>query len=355
MWLGVVLHGIIPYQTTPRPGWPTDSETSIYTDILYGYLHSFRMPLFFLIAGFFANFLLKRIGTRHFLEHRVKRILLPFVLSLIVIVPASNYVFAINRLYFTPSIGNIFIAAFNQSLNWTGFYHLWFLYYLMIMYILLVITRQYTKLPIFVTQNFTEAKYLASSVILVAVQFFFFDGHIEPWTGIIPKAGQLLYYSYFFVIGYLIFNNQHFLFKNVVLRFLYLPIGLLLVILTKAYGEILPYWIFSITVSLQSILLVLGNIAVFINIFTRESKALRYLSDASYWFYLIHLPVVVALQLLLLEVEVSLWIKIILVITVTTTLSIISYQYFVRYTWAGVLLNGKKKKKPSSFKPKLTI
>ncbi len=46
------------------------------------WLHSFRMPLFFLISGFFANMMLRKYGVKQFLFRRWWRIGAPFLVSL---------------------------------------------------------------------------------------------------------------------------------------------------------------------------------------------------------------------------------------------------------------------------------
>ncbi len=50
------------------------------------WLHSFRMPLFFLISGFFANMMLGKYGARHYLLRRWWRIGAPLVIAMIVLV-----------------------------------------------------------------------------------------------------------------------------------------------------------------------------------------------------------------------------------------------------------------------------
>src|SRR5207237_72563 len=57
-------------------------------DVLLGLIHGFRMPLFFLLAGFFAHLLWQRSGTRGFLVHRALRVGLPFAIGMVTIVPA---------------------------------------------------------------------------------------------------------------------------------------------------------------------------------------------------------------------------------------------------------------------------
>ena len=53
MLLGIVLHATIAYRVVPFPTWPKDPQHSLWAyDFLYFVIHSFRMPMFFLIAVF---------------------------------------------------------------------------------------------------------------------------------------------------------------------------------------------------------------------------------------------------------------------------------------------------------------
>jgi len=66
------------------------------------------------------------------------------------------------------------------------------------------------------------------------------------------------------------------------------------------------------------------------------------LSDSSYWLYIIHLPVVTALQVALAPVHVSCWVKFGLVCAVAIPFSLATYQYLVRPTVVGLVLNGRR-------------
>ena len=59
MMLGIVLHGSQWYLTEPPGGlpMPLDSSTSYLFDVLMHFIHSFRMPLFFVLAGIFTSLL----------------------------------------------------------------------------------------------------------------------------------------------------------------------------------------------------------------------------------------------------------------------------------------------------------
>ena len=56
MLLGIVLHGSMFYLTTPPPSIPipTDRNNAQVFDLIFEFIHSFRMPTFFVVAGFFA-------------------------------------------------------------------------------------------------------------------------------------------------------------------------------------------------------------------------------------------------------------------------------------------------------------
>jgi peptidoglycan/LPS O-acetylase OafA/YrhL len=68
----------------------------------------------------------------------------------------------------------------------------------------------------------------------------------------------------------------------------------------------------------------------------------RYLSDASYWIYLVHLPVVMALQVVAAQCSAPWWVEFTLIVAVTIALALLTYHWLVRRTWLGAVLNGKR-------------
>ena len=69
---------------------------------------------------------------------------------------------------------------------------------------------------------------------------------------------------------------------------------------------------------------------------------IRYLSDASYWTYLIHLPLVMAAQVLVLDLTAPWWAKMGLVVVAVTAVCLITYELLVRHTFIGKALNGRR-------------
>ena len=69
---------------------------------------------------------------------------------------------------------------------------------------------------------------------------------------------------------------------------------------------------------------------------------MRYLSDASYWLYLMHLPLIIVLQGAAQDWTLPSALKLALLIAVTSGVLLLVYEWGVRYTPLGTLLNGKR-------------
>ena len=91
MLLGILLHAGLSF--APLFPWPVQDErqSGIY-GLLFAAIHGFRMPVFFVLSGFFTAMLWRRRGLKSVLSHRFRRVLLPFLLGLVTIVPALIWI-----------------------------------------------------------------------------------------------------------------------------------------------------------------------------------------------------------------------------------------------------------------------
>ena len=72
------------------------------------------------------------------------------------------------------------------------------------------------------------------------------------------------------------------------------------------------------------------------------SASRRYIADASYWIYLIHLPIVAALQVVISPLDWPWPVKFATILLVALPVMLASYQLFVRYSFIGAVLNGRR-------------
>ena len=71
---------------------------------------------------------------------------------------------------------------------------------------------------------------------------------------------------------------------------------------------------------------------------------MRYISDSSYWLYVAHLPLIIVIQAVMRTCPIPAFVKFTIVCTLTGALLLASYQYCVRYTRIGAMLNGPRKR-----------
>jgi fucose 4-O-acetylase-like acetyltransferase len=147
MAMGIVLHAawiMIPGEAgAPK----TDASASLFTEYLCVAIHTFRMQLFFVMAGLFACLLLRSRGVWQFARNRFLRIALPLVVFWCILCPIIMFQYnqaglqsgaiqgdltawQLTRLYFE-----------NLTLDSVMLLHLWFLYYLCWAYVLVMALR----------------------------------------------------------------------------------------------------------------------------------------------------------------------------------------------------------------------
>ena len=122
MWLGIVLHVSISHTTlySPHIIWK-DRETSPIADVLILWLHNFRNPMFFMLAGFFCALLIKKYGLKGMLKNRFKRISLPFLIFWPLVLIASSYaILSYVHLMATGTLG-LSNPLFTREVNGTRF------------------------------------------------------------------------------------------------------------------------------------------------------------------------------------------------------------------------------------------
>jgi ABC-type multidrug transport system ATPase subunit len=87
---------------------------------------------------------------------------------------------------------------------------------------------------------------------------------------------------------------------------------------------------------------VLGLTGAALRFLSNYSATRRYIADASYWIYLMHLPVVAAMQVWVGHWPLHWGVKYPFILVASFAILFVSYHYLVRPTFIGQLLNGRK-------------
>ena len=231
------------------------------------------------------------------------------------------------------------------------FDHLWFLWFLcwmVALFGLIVWVGSLVGWPRAVGLPVLSAKRFLWLVPLTLIPQWFMGlagPNFGPDTalGIIPPPHLLLYYTIFFGFGALYFDANDAQGQLGRCWWLLLPIGLLVVFPVgflnlgyrplTALAQVLYAWVMSF-----------GLMGLLRVVLKRENRSIRYLSDASYWLYLAHLPLIIGGQAIVRNWPWPAISKFLIISFLATVILLITYQLFVRYTWIGLMLNGRRRR-----------
>ncbi len=133
---------------TGSGSWPiSEAEGSVFVYGLKTLLDAITMPLFFYISGYFAFPSLRKKGVAGFIQAKFWRILVPWALSLLLIVPFVEWVAQHAKGVLAQDYLGVWIWQMNRMLEphlgfvGSGFYqrYMWFLSLLFSFYLLLVL------------------------------------------------------------------------------------------------------------------------------------------------------------------------------------------------------------------------
>lgn len=176
-------------------------------------------------------------------------------------------------------------------------------------------------------------------------------------VGLLPIPSVLMYYAVFFFFGAVYWELDdskgllgHWWYVTLPLGlFIVFPFGLEVVSGTFGFlgpdvaGEFQPL-LGNFLQALFVWLMVFGSIGMFRALLSRESKTMRYISDSSYWLYLVHLPLVILAQWFVKDWPLPATVKCLAIIVVVTGLLLLTYEYLIRYTIIGTMLNGPRRR-----------
>ena len=108
------------------------------------------------------------------------------------------------------------------------------------------------------------------------------------------------------------------------------------------------WWISSFAYSAAVWFLAVGALGLLLRMASKENRTLRFISDSSYWLYLVHLPLVFVFLRTGSQFGLGAWPLSILAMTATYIIGLLSYKILVRHTLVGVFLNGTTHRKTKS-------
>jgi glucans biosynthesis protein C len=370
--LGVVLHGTMSFFPGPTIWVVGDLRRSATLSVTFYVIHALRMATFFLIAGYFARMMHQRLGSRRFVRDRLTRIALPLILCW----PIS--LGAIIAIATAQSTGKANASPPPLSVENFPLTHLWFLYLLLWLYATVLVVR----CTVAATDRDGRARALVDrsmrallepwGVLLLSLPvalalyshpyWLGWFGVPTPDMSLIPNRAALVTYGAAFAIGWLMQRQADLLLPrlerwwgwHLALALMATAACLALigptpVLFPMAFGPGKARYALLYAIAVWSWTFALLGIGL--RFFSSNSPVRRYLADASYWIYLMHLPVVMAMQLLVSKWALPWSVKLPVIVSATMALLLLTYRLFVRTTVIGALLNGRRHPRTATVHP----
>lgn len=364
MLLGIVLHAGISFMTL-NFGWAARDVSLHWSfDLMVGLIHGFRMQLFFFLAGFFGRLLHERLGDAGFAKQRFKRIGVPFLIGLVTLMPLVGVLWAWGLRQLKAQGQTLFKPEQRLDSIPTG--HLWFLEYLLVFYALaLVVVWLARRLPAsrfsagdrafdWLMRSPLKALVLVPPTVLCLWHGPMWGEVEQAGVSFIPKLRAVAYYGLFFGVGWWLHRRRHQLgelARHLKSGFAFALLAMFIhgvIFATQpkpAQADYLTLKVASLScAALYAWLMTFAVTGWFLRFAGQHQPWVRYLADASYWCYLVHLPLVLWLQVLVAKWPQHPWVKFTGIMVVTMALLLASYHWCVRYTWIGRLLNGPREK-----------
>lgn len=371
MLAGILFHVALAYSPMMHNIWFTsDTSNSAIMDFVSFFLHLFRMPIFFLISGFFALMLIEKRGLKGFIKNRAVRILAPFVifLPLVAVAVMGSISWALANVENQPPLLT-FIAKAASGETSEGAtmrpstIHLWFLSNL---FMFCLVTAALVKVKFF--ESPLWGKWLSAKSIILLMPLLIVPAlvsqpapHPAP-DKIHPELWSLGFYGIFFLLGNLLFMHKNLLetfdvYKNRLLVVALMAYGFFyyqlpaepltmadVFIAVKGMPFTWQHLLVAIAESYAAVYLTIYCLLVGKKWLNRQNRIFRFFADASYWVYLVHVPLLLQIQFMLLDIQINMWLKFIISTVVILVIGVLSYILMVRWTPIGTLLNGKRHK-----------
>ncbi len=349
-WIRVIVFGIlIIYHVgmffVPW-GWHIKNN-EISSDLRWPmlFVNQWRLASLFLISGMGTCFAMSRRSSRQYITERLKRLLVPLIFGMLVIVPPQVYIerLAYNGYtagYFHFWIYDAFQGVYPEgNLSW---HHLWFLPYLLIFSIVL------TPLFVFLKKH-PESTFLQFQrnllqrspwhLLWYIIPLFLAEGLVEPFFevthALIDDWFTIVFFIFIFFYGFNFISIGPTFWKaldRIKKSALILGIGIFAIYFYLLFLEdtTLKHFVEAAfkTVNMWLWLLVIfGYGASFLN---KPSKILSYCNTAVYPFYILHQTVTVILCYFIFQSDLSITVKFLFLSVGTFLISGLIYELIRR-------------------------
>lgn len=319
------------------------------------FLHFWRMPLLFLVSGAGTRFALGVRSTGKYAVERTKRLFIPLLAGIFILVPVQVYIEKIGQF---PTLFNFYMHFFEGiypagNFSW---HHLWFLVYLyfismiFIPFILFFRSRKYVAFE----RVIEKVASLRGGLLLLFFPLLISQAVLYPYF---PHETHAFYNDWtfislnflYFLYGFVLLGNQKLVDMIVRDRIIWLTTTSLFMVpsfmvfsyLGFTYNGWFVYKLIALIMGWSIGLTILAYAKKYLN---RDNAYRKLLNTAIYPFYLLHQPIIIVVAYFVVQLQFPIFLKALLIIFISLIIIWVVYQYLILPFNAVRLIFGMKKK-----------
>lgn len=339
-------HSAMPYVAEWQ--WHVkNAQTSNLLMELNFFLSRFRMALLFVIAGVASQLMLRRRGPSRFLRDRARRLLVPLVFGILVIVPPQIYFERVASGAFSGSFAAFWprtLALLPYPQGDTSYHHLWFIFYLFLYSALIVPAVALVRTGRGAASLASLRAWLGRNgvhvlALPILTAYVLLIQRSRGLQNVVDDAAMFVVYFLFYVTGWLVGNDSS-VWKRIMdgrRRALTAAFLALCIVNALRWNDVEPapgytpvrlaYLALLGANSWFWVMTVLGYGARWLN---RAHPALDWVRDASYPFYALHQTVIVMIAFYVVRTQEGVIEKFLFTSFVSLGMTLVIYETLVR-------------------------
>ncbi len=312
------------------------------------------MPIFFVVSGMATYYALNRRNPKSFIKERLLRIGLPLLLGIFLLSPPQVYIERITNHQFEGSFLKFFPHYFEGlylEIGGTGNFaffghHLW---YLLMLLLFSVIT-----LPFFLKTNGMAAgkEFSILHYLLIPIPLTIATLTVNNIVNL--ASWGIIFYLLLYVFGFYFFARES---LRAFVRKIGVLAGAMSILSTAVYISWVYFYGFPMDISfgwavfmLIRVLLVWNMIFFILSLASKylnvSNRALKYSSEASMPFYVLHQPVIIILGFFIYNLDWTIPVKMIFLVSASFLIIMCSYELIIRRVNVLRVLFGLKANRP---------
>lgn len=337
-------------------GWHIKNDVRIeaLTPVMH-FLHAWRMPLLFLVSGAGTRFALGICSNKQYFAERTKRLFVPFLAGIFILVPVQVYIEKISQY---PSLFNFYQHFFegiypSGNFSWHHLWYILYLFFISLVFIPFITFFRSSKYAIF-EKAVEKLASVKGGLLLLYLPLIGSQVLLRPYF---PEETHAFYNDWafmcldflYFMFGFVLLGNPKvvgFIERDRLIWFstTVMATGMMYLALAVFNYSRTGWLIYDILALLMSWSIGLTILAFAKKYLNKDSAYRKKLNVAIYPFYLLHQPVIVVVSYFVIQLQFPILLKALLIILISLMIVWSVYRFLIVPFNAMRLIFGMKKK-----------